>query len=149
MPKTEETSILDVITFLDAVGYEFYRSQLVGNQCESMRTRWERMQKPQPGDLVMETSSCPMRLRGGKRPAHVASETGIGILESIAREPIVYDSWDETTDGPLPTEEVFYIRRLDNETIDSPWGNNVFRWTNANFVVLIPKEGWQEFAKVL
>lgn len=139
MPQTEEISILDVITFLDAVGYEFYRSQLVGNQCESMRTRWQRMQNPQPGDLVLETSSCPMRLRGGKMPPHVASVTGIGILERTAREPIAVDEWDEAEDGPKPTEEVFYIRRLDNETIDSPWGNNVFRWTNASFVVLIPK----------
>ena len=137
-------SNLDLLVLIDALGSELQSSNLVGNPCPSVDRRWKRMKQPQPGDLVMEKSTAFMRQRNATnewaitRDGHIRSECGIGILLRTAIEPFPRedgDEWDEVADGPWPTEKVWYIRRLDD--------CSEFRWTNADFICILPVEGWE------
>lgn len=139
---------LTLLTLIDALGYELHASNLVGNPCPAVAARWKRMSNPQPGDLVMETSTGPARLRAatGEWPLspkypHLHSEVGVGILLRTVQEPIQLeegDEWNVEEDGPIPTERCWYLRRLDN--------GEEFRWVNADCVCILPREGWKWFS---
>ena len=137
-------SNLDLLVLIDALGSELFGALLHGNPCPANAHRYRRMTNPQPGDLVMETSTAYMRLRNAtsewalSRDGHIHSEAGIGILVKVTWEPYPReegDEWDEEADGPWPTEKCWYLRRLDN--------GEEFRWTNANCVTILPHEGWE------
>jgi hypothetical protein len=149
-------SNLELIVMIDALANALHSSTLVGNPCPKVAAMWKRMQEHRPGDLVSERSTSCMRLRDisenrlriNKHTAHIGSETGIGIFVKKQREPMVGE-WNEKEDGTRPTEDVWYIQRLDDETKDSEHGENVFRWTNCDFVTVLPVEGWEWFSKIL
>ena len=86
----------------------------------------KRMREPRIGDLVMETTTQYGR---GQYPA----EMRIGRLVRETREPIAME-WDESEDGPKPTERVVYIMGLDGAE---------HRWTNASFIA-IPAINWED-----
>lgn len=91
----------------------------------------KRMREPQDGDLVFDTSTAYGRYG-------YAATMRVGHLMRTAREKVNYPEWNEATDGPHPTEKVWYIRGLDGVE---------HRWTNAAFVA-IPKHDWQKTVQV-
>jgi hypothetical protein len=114
---------------LAIVGYELWRSQLIGTAPPVMQRRNERMKKPIPGDLCIETSSLSYNRLHRKDWLRF----NVGTLIKITWEPIDME-WDESQDGPKPTERCIYFRLLDDGT--------EFRWTNAHAVTILPVEGW-------
>jgi hypothetical protein len=85
-------------------------------QAQSRRTR-----DPQPGDLVLETSTL-------WRAARYVEDTpgqfpNLGVLLRMTTEPMPGDSEDEEP----PTERVWYVRPLDGSVPE-------YRWTNADFI---------------
>ena len=130
-PKQDEDLVLRM---LGIAGYELYRAHLVGNNCNSNQKRLNRMQEPRPGDLVLETSSTPSWiLRRQSKDGWISPENAIGFFVRKGREAIPGIEWDEEEDGPLPTEVVWYIEAFDGRLL---------RWTNANFVTIVPSGGW-------
>lgn len=132
-----------LIQMLAKIGYELYAAHLVGNSCPRNTKRWKRMEKPLPGDLVIEVSTSGW-WRKGDRPhpgpyEYLIAENATGVLDKITQEPYPGEEdeppWNETEEGgPEPLETVYYIKRLHT---DDP-----FRWTNARFVTILPVEGW-------
>jgi len=122
------------IKMLAIVGLELWDSHLIGNAPPSHTKRWQRMRSPQPGDLVVETSTSGLWRRGASHPK---VETVIGILKKIIQEPFPHEEpWDEESEGqPEPLEECFYINLLHD--------GSESRWTNASFVTILPVEGWR------
>lgn len=115
---------MDLATIASAMriaAYNAYVCTLIGNPPGIVVKAGERIKTPRVGDWVIETSTVWM-----SRP-HL---DGIGILEAIEMEPVVYSDpdfvWDEATEGrPHPTERVYYLRTMDGRR---------FRWTNASMV---------------
>jgi len=116
-----------------------YNSCLVGNPAPRVEAMYQRMITPEPGDLVLETSTI---WRWARDSDAVACDQlpGLGILKRRALEPIMDraafddmhahgDYWvrpDETLDD-LPKETVYYIEPLDGTVPE-------YRWVNANFI---------------
>jgi hypothetical protein len=139
----------DTLRMLAVVGLELWHAHLIGGAPPSHTRRYNRMKELQPGDLVIETSTSGWwRKSGQPHPGpyeYLKVENAIGFLDRITREPFPHeegdDLWDEAAEGrPEPLEEVFYIRRLDGEYKGD---EAIFRWTNASFVTILPKEGWK------
>jgi hypothetical protein len=138
-PKLEECSHL---LMLAAVGYELYRSNLIGNAPPSSRERFQRMTNPQPGDLVIEVSTSGYWLHPSYSLGpyeYLKVENVIGILEKITREPYLREygepTWNEKEEGkPEPLEDVIYLRLLAS--------GDTFTWRNAQIVTILPKDGW-------
>ena len=117
---------------LGIVGYELWKSHLVGNNCPSNQKRYDRMKEPRAEDLVLELSSTPRWIAGSRRTDWHEPENCLGYFVRKDWEPI--PDWDEATEGqPAPKELVWYIRALDGREL---------RWVNAKFVTIIPAEGW-------
>ena len=137
---------VSVIRMLAKVGHELYMSQLIGNGPPSMQRRWHRMENPQPGDLVIETSTGGWWRREKTPPgdkSYIVAENACGILEKITQEPFPRAEgeppWDEKEEGrPEPLEKVYYIRRLHDD-------REPFRWTNASFMTILPAGGWAKW----
>jgi hypothetical protein len=127
-----EVAEASAIRLLGITGYELWKSHLVGNNCPSNQRRYLRMQAVARGDLVMETSSTPRWIAGVNRTAWHEPENCIGYFLRKAQEAV--PNWDEAEERePAPTETVWYIQALDGREL---------RWTNANFVTIVPVEGW-------
>ena len=47
---------------LGIVGYELWKSHLVGNNCPSNQKRYDRMKEPRAEDLVLELSSLQLHI---------------------------------------------------------------------------------------
>lgn len=127
----------ETILQLGSIGYELYMSCLVGNSPPSVQRRFERMQQLRDGDLVIETSTAGW-WRCNKEPPkdrpHVQAQYAVGYFEREAQEPV--PDWDEEENGePAPMERVFYIKLLNGQ-------GDLFRWVNANFITILPTEGW-------
>ncbi len=103
--------------------YNAYRATLVGNPAQVTELYSERARNPRVGDMVIESTTIHW-------PQHDLN--GVGILEEITHEPVVYGdgfAWDEEAEGrPHPTERVFYLRTLDGRRA---------RWTNADLVAAV------------
>lgn len=133
-----EQRLDQTIRMLARVGYELYSSHIVGVSCGSLDRRIRRMQNPQVGDIVVETSTSGFwRLPGRQAPfEYIQAENAVGVLEKVTRE--FYDKdedWDEEREGmPRPTQKVWYLKLLDD--------GRIFRWTNADCVTILPVEGW-------
>jgi hypothetical protein len=128
------------VRMLATIGYELYHAALNG-ACMATETigknatmRWERMEKPIVGDLVIELSTSGWWLKSDQpHPgpyAYLKVENAIGYLDKIADEPV--SPWDD--DEPAPTEKVYYLKLLHD--------GSMFKWTNASFAVILPVEGW-------
>jgi hypothetical protein len=119
-----------LVNIIRRVGHELYCSTLIGADVPSVTRCGERMCHPQPGDVVLETSSFYVVNLGKKvkgKDYWAKPEETVGILDRETREPIAGE-WEETEEDPRPTERVWYIKRLrDGGTV---------RWTNANFVAI-------------
>jgi hypothetical protein len=132
-----ETNVLEMLAI---VGLEFWNSHLIGNAPPSHTRRWERMRNPRPGDLVIEISTSGLWRHGSKYRSPsgpVKMEIVIGVLKKITNEPFPLDEpWDEDAEGRSePLEECVYINALHD--------SSEHRWTNANFVTILPVEGWR------
>jgi len=103
----------------------FYALTLRGDLPPTFPITFEDLQKPQPGDFVMENTTRLRRERDG---------TAFGWLERIVREPcFTEDEWrSQGDDRPIPTERVYYVKNLDGEVV---------RWVNAEFIV-VPNRDW-------
>lgn len=107
---------------LGAAGCAAYSLTLVGHAASVAVSYRERIMNPQPGDLVVETSSFPMRDRKGY--GHVA----VGTLTSSGVEHIVVPPNDDEPDGWEYDEMAFYV---------APFvGGDPIRWTNAEFIAI-------------
>lgn len=96
---------------------------LCGSPTPNQRDIYERMHAPQDGDWVCETST----LGGWGARKDMSPLDAVGRLVRTAREKMPIEEWDEQTDGPWPTEKVWYVRTLDGRE---------FRWVNADFVAI-------------
>jgi hypothetical protein len=127
----------NTLRMLALVGLEFYDSHLIGGAPPSHTKRWKRMRDCQFGDVVIELSTSAF-WRKSDQPHH-GVENAIGLLEKITEEPYPREEgeepWNEETEGrPEPLETCYYIKRLTD--------GSTFRWTNARFATILPKEGW-------
>ena len=142
MTKIKMNSIpFQEVFTLARIGYELYHAAL-NSACIVTSTigfnakkRWERMQAPIAGDLVIELSTAGWWLKSDKpHPGpyeYLKVENAIGFLEKIAQEP--FQPWDDT-DEPAPLEKVYYLKLLHD--------GSTFKWTNASFATILPVEGW-------
>lgn len=113
----EETAVL-----VGVAGYTAWSNCLVGNQAPRVKAYYERTSKPQPGDLVVETSSLFLRMRDEREP-----EVCVGVLVKREVETI---TGDDEGDYEYPrSEEAWYIKSLSRPDDVEP-----FRWVNATFV---------------
>lgn len=127
-------TIGELLKNLCSVGYELWISSLCGGS-QNQRERFARMDKPQIGDVVFETTAGVFKLM---RDGDFA--LALGYLIETKQEPYPRGEgdpvWDVVVEGrPEPLEEVVYIKRLDTE--------EVVRWVNAKFITIIPTEGWK------
>jgi hypothetical protein len=95
---------------------------LVGHPAPVVEQMRQRIETPQPGDLVMERS-C---LRGGDRVVY-----GFGILLCRRQEPLPIEP---ARDGPVElsapqTEDVWYVQY-------GASAGDVCRWTNCSFTAI-------------
>jgi hypothetical protein len=119
-------------------GYAAYQLTLVGNPAPFVQEVGDRIRHPQPGDVVLETSTFYHWARkpdGEPGPA-------LGVLLRKVQEPIMsreqfdklhadgdyYNEPDETYES-LPTELIWYIEPLDGAVPE-------YRWHNADFIGL-------------
>ena len=87
-----------------------------------MKAYKERITHPQPGDLVVETSTFGIRERDGN--AHSA----VGTLVERVTETLPYGDEAPGEDPEYYTEEVWYV---------TPYlGGEAVRWVNAHFVAI-------------
>jgi hypothetical protein len=124
-------------------GYAAYRNTLVGNPAPAVRSAFERMTHPVPGDLVIETTSVPT-WRAISLNVDASPGSTLGILLRVTQEPVVSqdeldrmhadgDYWtkpDETL-ADVPTERCWYIKPLDPTCEHAE-----YRWRNADFVAI-------------
>jgi hypothetical protein len=109
----------ELISLLCVSAYNAYLGSFGGHDAAIRRHRW--FTDPQPGDLVMETSTIYAKSQ--------YDNIRIGFLKSTAREPVYTpEEWDGD-DEPIPTEKVWYIEAL--------FDGEVKRWTNADFIRVV------------
>lgn len=110
---TAETAGLDVEATIAQLAKDLQSTVLVGNPAPIVEEMDERMRDPHPGDLVWEHTTRPGR---------------VAILDAIVQEAVASEEdWDG--DLPIPTERVYYVRRLSGEPE---------RWVDAEFLSLGP-----------
>lgn len=117
-------------------GYAAYLNTVVGKPAPRVQVEFERSSNPEPGDLVLETTSSWLWAN------HESVDPGaaLGILLRSGREPIMnrhdFDQmhadgeyWNEPGEAyeDIPTEQIYYIRPLDG-SVDE------VRWHNASFI---------------
>ena len=117
-----------LVQLLAKTAYKIWALVLVGNPCPSVAATLRDMENPQPGDLVFETSTYGGCMRGTDGKWEPVGLHGVGYLIKIVCEPCKVGEWDVAVDGPIPTEQVIYMRLFDGREM---------RWTNAS-VLKIP-----------
>lgn len=121
-----ESAPFDPLLALHASAYSAWTLSLCAPNLDAFN--W--FKNPQPGDLVIETSSAA-RIHSDRFDAKRRAETlakSVGRLTSKAVEPFHDDAtWEKVKDGygPRPMQTVWYIQNLDGSTC---------RWENADFV---------------
>jgi hypothetical protein len=116
-------------------GYAAWSATLVGDPAPSVRALYDRMRDPQPGDLVLETST------GYREPWDPGA---LGYLDRVVMEPAMSpEQWAEGADEgePLPYEQIWYVRPF-VPTEDGKWE---VRWHNASFIALPDRMRWGQF----
>jgi hypothetical protein len=103
---------------IEALAYNLYRATIVGDPAPFVRELGTRMANPQPGDLVLETTTL-------RRPNSYGAR--LGRLLRIVDEP--FPDWPDD-EGDAPLERVWYITLPDGRE---------YRWTNASFIA-VPTE---------
>lgn len=88
----------------------------VGNPCQMHKERYEIINNPKPGDLVVETSSLKM---WDENPLN-----SLGRLIAVKEMPIDHIEWD---DEEKPLETYWFIETIDGQ---------LMRWHNCNFIVV-------------
>ena len=128
--STTATSLEAVASALGAAGYAIYSMTLVGHAAPIHDRYRERVTHPEPGDLVVETSSFPMR--DGKGFGHVA----VGTLVSSGVEHIVVPPNEDEPEGWEYDEQAWYV--------DPITGGETIRWTDADFIAIprSQKDAW-------
>jgi hypothetical protein len=121
-----------LISLLISSAYCAWASNLIGGPPKSTQ-RFDVIRDPRAGDLAMEVSSIRNREYDRIR---------IGYLERVVREPYappagltIEEYQAEYAPDPIPTEDVWYIRLLADDT--------ECRWTNCRFIRVM--EDWREF----
>ena len=123
MTNTTDVSALEAAaSALGAAGYAAHSMTLVGNAAPMVQTYRERIRNPQPGDLVVEASSFPMRDRKGF--GHVA----VGTLVRSGVEHVVEEPDDDQPEGWEYDEKAWYV--------DPLAGGDTVRWTNSEFIAI-------------
>lgn len=111
----------ELLTAFCQVGYE------LAMNCHTFspigRARYERANKPQAGDLVIETST------GG---GQIKSNQAIAVGYYVKREKVEFRH-------PVPDEDETYFE--DITTIRTLDGKEV-TWENCRFVTILPHDGW-------
>lgn len=119
--------------------YAAWTNTLVGNPAPAVKEQFERTTNPQPGDVVLETSTVWTWAKHSDE-APRDQYPALGVLLRVVQEPIVtaeqlsklhaegdhYVRAGETLDE-IPKERVTYIRPLDGSVPE-------YRWTNASFI---------------
>lgn len=118
-----------VAELLAISAYIAWTNTLCSGRPPNVQMYYERMGKPNVGDLVVETTTSK---RG------VSALDRVGRLISVREETKEVEGWDISVDGPYPTYLVYTIETLDGRE---------FGWTNCNFVV-IPEDPFNHQAKV-
>lgn len=126
--ELKPVDLKQLATLMRRAIYSAFDATLINNAPPVTRNFFERTRNPKVGDLVIETTTVY-----GMRHANATDLDGIGILEEIAWEPVIFGDpdfvWDEKVEGePHPTEKCFYIRTFDGRR---------FRWTNANIIAAV------------
>lgn len=111
----------ELLTVLCRVGYELATTSHTFSPIG--RASYERANKPQPGDLVIETSTGGGRLQGNEI---------IAVGYYVKREKIEMHH-------PAPDEDETYFE--DITTIRTFDGKEI-TWENCRFVTILPHEGW-------
>ncbi len=118
-----------MIRLVETLAYNLYMVVL-GSQAPWAKQLYERMLRPEPGDLVLELSTIHF-----DDAPHLVAKYGdkrgkrLGVLLRVTREPICApDAWDEP--DAIPEETVTYLRLPDGRE---------FRWVNASFIA-VPTE---------
>jgi hypothetical protein len=113
---------------LEITAYNLYMATLVGNPAPRVKQLYDRITKPQVGDMVLETSTIWMEDRNGTR---------MGKLLRVVREPMYTDEeWSEMRE-PIPLDTFWYIELPDGSE---------FRWYNCGFIAIPPRiDAYQHF----
>jgi hypothetical protein len=123
MRTTDQVMTLEATAVaLGAAGYAAYTLTIVGHAAPIADRYRERVTHPEPGDLVVETSTFAARSRKGF--GHVA----VGTLVRSGVEHIVESPTDEEPDGFEYDELAWYVRPF--------VGGDTVRWTNAEFIAI-------------
>ena len=126
--KTEtplsQSGLKELLDLLAASAYVAWSNTLCGDPSQVQKAYYERMRKPEIGDLVLEVTTF----------RRASSSDKIGRLLSIEDEP--YPDWED--DEPAPTRKVWTIKTLDGREC---------RWENCDFIV-IPEDPFQHQAKI-
>lgn len=129
-PVPEMTDLEKAAVMLGVAGYTAWSNSLIGAAPPSLRNYYDRASNPQPGDLVVETSSFWIRMRDGNRPF-----VCVGRLVSHAVEQVPYvfddDHVPDPDDDLTYNEEAWYVDLLSDPDRKEP-----FRWMNASFVAI-------------
>jgi hypothetical protein len=126
----------ELLRFVALNGYAAYRNCMGFPRCDDVESEFHRATNPQPGDLVLETSTI-WRWADKDSPG-----AALGRLLRVTNEPIMSaeklaemhangECWGdpkETIDD-IPTERVFYVAPLDRSVPE-------YRWVNADFIRL-------------
>lgn len=114
------TDMERAVAALGAAGYQAYSNCLVGHAAPMVTRYFNRVKNPEPGDLVLETSTFYARdLRGY---GHVA----VGTLVERKVESLVYE--EDGLESQPYQEEAWYVTPLT--------GGETIRWTNADFIAI-------------
>ncbi len=103
--------------------YRVYLGTLIGNPPPGLKALGERITNPEPGDLVLETSTIYKWAKDSEQ-APLAQYPALGVLLRKTREP--FPGKEEDAD-PVTYEDVWYLRPIDGSVSE-------YRWTNANFI---------------
>jgi hypothetical protein len=133
LARTLEEEQIKIIRLLELTAYKIWDAILTGNQCEKVRGIYMDMQNPQPGDLVIETStlSCGKMRNAQEKQVIPRGIHGIGYLIKITYEPcMTEEEWDSPGE-PVPTEKVIYMKLFNGQEM---------RWVNAEVLKVPIKE---------
>jgi hypothetical protein len=134
---------------ISLAGYTAYSNCLASDQHSPViRDFFKRATNPQPGDLVLETST----FFTWSRNKDAIPGASLGYLLREDWEPVIteqqlrnmhaegdyYDSPSEAHED-IPRERVYYIEPLDGSVPE-------YRWRNASFIA-IPTDNWQAWRR--
>lgn len=108
-------------------GYAAWCATLIGNAPPSTKALYDRMRAPQPGDLVVETSTLH---RTPWDPGAVGRLLRTAMEPRWTRERWIADGGD--ADEPIRTEQIWYVAPF----VPTQDGRDEVRWWNASFIAI-------------